>query len=111
MPIEEDAGHFVLRCVNYHGPEYQSRIRAVRDPDNPDRAKDPPKTTMAPLNVWLIIPATTTGPGGDVYPDMQRGAPIRIYICQVCGYVEMYSRPLAPPMGPPSGELSGGRFG
>jgi len=101
MPIKEDFGQLVLRCVNYHGPEYAGQAIAV----GPPGSQPQPRTTMAALPGWTIVPATEYGER----IDLEHSTPVQLYVCRVCGYVEMYARPWNPPTGVPSAEPNFGR--
>jgi len=96
MPIvEEGPGRFVLRCVNYHGPEYMGPVLISRDAAG---YYPPPKTTMDAVAGRTVVPLTSWIQSGDeIMPrhrlDPDIGVPVQLYMCRICGYVEIYSRP------------------
>jgi hypothetical protein len=108
MPLVDVMGHVVLRCVNDHlvnaGVPGSQEIGlldapALRDPDNPGRSKEPPKTTMESLADWGFITTirSPNPPGAMPIVTMRDGTPIRLYMCRVCGYVEMYVAAIVAP--------------
>jgi hypothetical protein len=74
MPLvwDEEKNEHQLRCVNdaQHGP-----------------AGHP--TTMIVNEGWNAL--TIVHPPPDAHFDPHRGAPVRCFVCTVCGYVELYS--------------------
>jgi hypothetical protein len=87
MPICEDRGRPVLRCVNNHWQELNG---PQRDPHTGQLL--PPKTTMVTPPDWAIIPSRFVE---------SHATPVQIYICRVCGYVELYAVPsIKPPEEP-----------
>jgi len=100
MPLVEYlAGHFVLKCPNYHGIEYMPPSIIRMDTAG---APIPPKTTMEELPGWQIIPRALDEEervAGPQEPETlaawavcpTRGLPVRLFMCRECGFVEMYA--------------------
>lgn len=79
---------FVLRCINH--PQnlaliagYQTLVGAT-----------PPQLIASASGPPMVVPA---------HIDQNRITPLRCYVCQLCGYIEMYSAPIMDP-----GEWPGG---
>ena len=128
MPLTNDLGWPVIRCVNFHGHEYGPRQTGERDPEHPERSKEPPQTTMGAMPGWYLAPKSLDPKDRDLYlprllpagriaapgvaigvsPPM--GMPLQIFICSKCGYVEMYAGWVVSPTEWPSrpGETAGG---
>jgi hypothetical protein len=111
MPLFNDLGHVVLRCVNFHGAEYLPRISGKADPEHLERSLEPPKTTMEALPNRAVVPGMIPNPELEAafraikagkpdapaphepiyYMNVSSGATVQLYVCRICGYVEMYS--------------------
>lgn len=119
-------GTLVLRCVNYHGPDYENPVVAA------GQQVSLPQTTMEALPDAGIVPGLVLDPEGDArWAELQaivanmpanrgkkqepepprgttrqmrpsRGVAVQLYVCRVCGYVEMYAER------PRKSEASGG---
>ena len=105
MPLVEYlAGHFVLKCPNYHGVEYMMPPVIHMDAAG---VPIPPNTTMEELPGWQLIPramqaAAPWNPAAFAqYP--AQGFPVRLFYCRECGYVEMYAGMVLVPQGLPNG--------
>lgn len=82
MPISKDFPD-VIRCINHESHKGYENI----------------KTTMMPASGWFAIT-------GIVPPDLKNnikeasfrpneGMPLKVYVCSVCGYVELYNGMIA----------------
>jgi len=99
MPLIELQGHLVLRCINRHWREEDDGPKP-KDPADPSRSWEPPKTTMVAEPGWLAIPIAPQAPTGARLTYMhshQRALPVQVCVCSVCGYVEMYAGPVIAP--------------
>ena len=102
--MEDFFGRFVVRCVNYHGPEYQTP--PVIRKDSPALTAPPP-TSMVAIPLQTILPVTHLHHDPDyVMPrrqlDPDGGVPVRVFVCKICGYVEMYTAAAHRPPEPPA---------
>jgi hypothetical protein len=114
MPLKEYVkGHFVLRCPNFHGTEYSTPTIVKIGPEG--IVFPPPKTTMDAAPGWMVVPAA----GYQIHKDgvgktqsgvgLVGGMPVRLFVCRMCGYIEMYAGPvIAPNEWPASKEPSDG---
>jgi hypothetical protein len=95
MPIEPHNNQFVVMCVNRELADHRAALVA------PGQV-----STMQIVLQWHAL-THVTPPMADapVHFNSNAGIPVRSCICQVCGYIELYSGIVQNPQvwGPPNG--------